>query len=215
MSEASTAKKNTIVKDALVLFAIALVLSTILGFTNELTKDRIAEQAILQKERAYAEVYPELNGGSIKNTDELTKVVEESAMVLGLSSDSTISSNNTINDILEVDDASGSLIGYVVNVTNSKGYGGDIEMAVGMTSDLKITGLSIISNSETAGLGANCTKETWRAQFAGKTIPVTYSKTGATGANEIDAISSSTFTTKAVVWGVNAALYVVQYGVMK
>lgn len=206
---------NTIVKDALVLFAIALVLSAILGFTNELTKDRIAEQKILQKERAYAEVFPDLNGGSIKNTDELTAVVADSASVLGASSDNTISSNNTINDILEVDDASGNMIGYVVNVTNSKGYGGEIEMAVGMNKDLEITGLSIISNSETAGLGANCTKEAWRSQFAGKTFQITYSKTGATGDKEIDAISSSTFTTKAVVWGVNAALYVVQTGVLK
>ena len=215
MSEATAPKKNTIVKDALVLFAIALVLSAILGFTNELTKDRIAEQKILQKERAYAEVFPDLNGGSIKNTEELTKLTEESAMVLAASSDSGISSGNTVNDILAVYDASGELIGYVADITNSKGYGGDIEMAVGMTKDFAITGLSIISNSETAGLGANCTKETWRAQFAGKSAPITYSKTGATGANEIDAISSSTFTTKAVVWGVNAAIWVVSHGLNK
>jgi electron transport complex protein RnfG len=212
MSEKKSNGGSTIIKDALILFAIALVLSAILGFTNELTKDRIAEQKILQKERAYEEVFPGLEGGSIKNTDELTALVENSTSVLALSSDTNIVEGSTINDILEVDDASGNLIGYVVNVTNSKGYGGDIEMAVGMDKDLKITGLSIISNSETAGLGANCTKETWRAQFNGKTIPITYSKTGATGANEIDAISSSTFTTKAVVWGVNSALYVIQMG---
>ena len=177
--------------------------------------DRIAEQKVLQKERAYAEVFPELNGGSIKNTDELTAIVDDSFAILSLSSDTNITEGSTINDILEVTDTAGNTIGYVVNVTNSKGYGGAIEMAVGMDTDLNITGLSIISNSETAGLGANCTKDTWRAQFNGKTIPITYSKTGAVGANEIDAISSSTFTTKAVVWGVNSALYVIQMGVKK
>ena len=215
MSEKKNNGGSTIIKDALILFAIALVLSAILGFTNELTKDRIAEQKVLQKERAYAEVFPELNGGSIKNTDELTAIVENSFAILSLSSDTNITEGSTINDILEVTDTAGNTIGYVVNVTNSKGYGGAIEMAVGMDTDLNITGLSIISNSETAGLGANCTKDTWRAQFNGKTIPITYSKTGAVGANEIDAISSSTFTTKAVVWGVNSALYVIQMGVKK
>lgn len=215
MSEKKNNGGSTIIKDTLILFAIALVLSAILGFTNELTKDRIAEQKVLQKERAYAEVFPELNGGSIKNTDELTAIVEDSFAILSLSSDTNITEGSTINDILEVTDTAGDTIGYVVNVTNSKGYGGAIEMAVGMDTDLNITGLSIISNSETAGLGANCTKDTWRAQFNGKTIPITYSKTGAVGANEIDAISSSTFTTKAVVWGVNSALYVIQMGVKK
>ena len=45
------------------------------------------------------------------------------------------------------------------------------------------------------------------SQFSGiDAEEITYSKTGATASNEIDAISSATFTTKAIVNAVNAGL---------
>jgi len=201
-------KGNTILKDALILFVISLVLSAILGFTNEITKDKIAEQAVTSKQTAYKAVFPDLGSGTIGDTD--TALLAKAAEIIAACPDANVAASSKINDVREAKDASGKVIGYAVDVTNTKGYGGDIVMAVGITTAGKITGVQIISNSETAGLGANCTKESWRGQFTGKSYPITYSKTGATGANEIDAISSATFTTKAVTWGVNAALYFVQ-----
>ena len=209
----SATKKNTILKDAIILFVIALILSALLGITNEITKDKIAEQKTLRKENAYRAVFPGMDGLSISNTDMLTQLTEASESMLAAADTAAVGEGNTINDILEVKDSSGAVIGYAVDVTNSKGYGGDIEMAVGVLNDGTITGLSIIQNSETAGLGANCTKDSWREQFAGISYPVTFTKTGETGENMVDAISSATYTTKAVTWGVNAALYVIQGGI--
>lgn len=209
----SATKKNTILKDAIILFVIALILSALLGITNEITKDKIAQEKILRKENAYRAVFPGMDGLNISNTDALTELAGNSGDLLSAADTSAVGEGSTINDILEVKDSSGAVVGYAVDVTNSKGYGGDIEMAVGVLSDGTITGLSIISNSETAGLGANCTKDSWREQFAGITYPVTYTKTGETGENMIDAISSATYTTKAVTWGVNSALYVLQSGI--
>ena len=74
-----------------------------------------------------------------------------------------------------------------------------------------MTGLSVISNSETAGLGANCSKESFTEQF--KTIDspeISFVKGGgADHVTQIDAISSATITTTAVTNTVNAALHFV------
>ena len=52
-------KIASILKDALVLCLITLVAAVLLGFVNEMTKDRIAQQKTEKKEAAYREVYPE------------------------------------------------------------------------------------------------------------------------------------------------------------
>ena len=49
------------------------------------------------------------------------------------------------------------------------GFGGEIDMMVGVDMNGAVTGIAIVSHSETASLGANCTREDFRAQFTGKT----------------------------------------------
>ena len=68
----------------------------------------------------------------------------------------------------------------------------------------------MLSNSETAGLGAKCTEEEFAGQFAGKSANgIEYVKGGGASAdNQIDAISGATITTNAVTEGVNAVLNV-------
>ena len=44
-------------------------------------------------------------------------------------------------------------VGYVVNVTSHEGYGGDIDISVGIREDGTVTGIEMLSISETAGLG--------------------------------------------------------------
>ena len=67
---------------------------------------------------------------------------------------------------------------------------------------VRLTGVAIISHSETASLGANCTREDFRAQFAGKTGELAVSKDG----GDIDALTGATVTSRAVTRAVNAAL---------
>ena len=61
---------------------------------------------------------------------------------------------------------------------------------------------AMISHSGTASLGANCTREDFRAQFAGKTGELAVSKDG----GDIDALTGATVTSRAVTRAVNAAL---------
>ena len=91
--------------------------------------------------------------------------------------------------------------GYVVRVSPN-GFGGAIDMMVGISADGTVTGVAIVSQSETASLGANCTREDFRAQFTGRSGTLAVSKDG----GEIDALTGATVTSRAVTQGVNTAL---------
>lgn len=96
--------------------------------------------------------------------------------------------------------------GYAVQVAPA-GFGGSIDMMVGVDKTGAVTGISIISHTETAGLGAVAADKTakgeaFREQFAGLSGEL------AVG-DQIDAISGATITSKAVTQGVNAALALV------
>ena len=96
--------------------------------------------------------------------------------------------------------------GYVVDVSPS-GFGGAISMMVGILPDGSVSGISIVSHTETAGLGSvaaakTAAGEAFRSQFVGLTGNVAVDKDGGT----IDSITSATITSRAVANGVNAAL---------
>ena len=96
--------------------------------------------------------------------------------------------------------------GFVVEVEPS-GFGGTITMMVGILPDGSVSGISIVSHTETAGLGSvaaakTAAGEAFRSQFVGLTGNVAVDKDGGT----IDSITSATITSRAVANGVNAAL---------
>ena len=80
---------------------------------------------------------------------------------------STEYSTVEINEVAEACDASGNVLGHVFNLTTPEGYGGDIQLTVGIRNDKTILGISFLSISETAGLGMNADTEEWKAQFRG------------------------------------------------
>jgi Predicted NADH:ubiquinone oxidoreductase, subunit RnfG len=111
-----------------------------------------------------------------------------------------------INEVMQALDASGQLIGYVITVTDHEGYGGDIQFSMGVTLDGILNGISLLSISETAGLGMKA-GDVLVPQFADKKVEsFTYTKSGSTNDSEIDAISGATITTNAIVNGVNGGL---------
>ncbi len=91
--------------------------------------------------------------------------------------------------------------GYVVRVT-ANGFGGAIDMMVGIDLEGKVTGISVISHSETASLGAECTREDFRAQFVGISEAPKVAKDG----GEIEALTGATVTSRAVANAVALAL---------
>ena len=76
---------------------------------------------------------------------------------------------------------------------------------IGIDKDGAVTGVEFLSISETAGLGMNAQKETFRDQFKGKNSEITVVKT-APGDDEIQALTGATITSNAVTKSVNTAL---------
>ena len=188
--------KSSFFKNCLALLAITLVAGFALSAVNEITKEPIA----LAEEKARSEAYQTVFSGAqfqaVENAEEL------------LSKFNTENAYCSVEDVLEAKDENGNSIGYVMSATSPSGYGGDIRVAVGISSETEeITGFSVLANSETAGLGAKCTEDFFTSQFAGKSARgISYTKTGASDNTQIDAISGATVTTNAVTEAVNCAL---------
>ena len=96
--------------------------------------------------------------------------------------------------------------GYAVQVAPA-GFDGPITMMVGIDNEGKVLGISIVSHTETAGLGAVAAAKTsagenFRAGFVGQSGSVAVTKDG----GAIDSITGATITSRAVCDGVNAAL---------
>lgn len=193
-------KKSSTLLNTVVLVVISVVAVALLAIVNQITLKPIEQADVNQKAEIYKVVYPGCD--SFSEFDNTEEMINNSASLLeekGLG-------NCKINDVLGAEDASGNIEGYIVAATSSAGYGGDVEIAIGI-KDGKITGFSSIKNSETAGLGAKCSEPEFTDQFAGKAASMlTYTKTGASSDTEIDAISGATITTNAVTQAVNAAI---------
>lgn len=91
--------------------------------------------------------------------------------------------------------------GYVVRL-NAMGFGGAIDMMVGIDLSGTVTGISVISHGETASLGAECTRADWQSQFVGTAGDLKVTKDGGT----VDALTGATVTSRAVTEAVNRAV---------
>lgn len=95
----------------------------------------------------------------------------------------------------------GKTAGYVFTVM-TKGYGGDIEMLVGLNKDNTVSGIEILKHSETPGLGEKAKSDpSFAAQFKGLSTEAPL----AVGSN-VDAIGGATITSSAVTTGVNTSI---------
>lgn len=196
--------KNTIIKDAMILTLITLVAGGVLGLVYEITKDPIAKQQEMAKQEAYKSVF--------EDADSFEVCVEEGDGELAAYLVENGFEAQTINEVMEAKDASGETLGYAINLTTSEGYGGDITFSMGVRADGTLNGISILTISETAGLGMNATKDEFKNQFQDKQAEAfEVTKTGAAADNQINAISGATITSNAVTKGVNSGLCAFQY----
>lgn len=178
-----------ILRLTLTLLLICAVVATALAGVNVITKDKIAAIQAKKTQKAIQAVLPGVNGvKEVPFTDATGLVTKVYKSDMSLSSDSD------------------SAFGYAVEVT-PVGFGGTITMMVGISGDGKVLGISIISHSETPGLGAVAAANTdkgvsFRQQFQGLIAGITIGD----GQNQVDALSGATISSKAIVDGVNAAL---------
>ena len=171
-----------IIRLTVTLLAICAVVAAVLAGVNMITRDAIAANQEQKTQTALAAVLPE--AGNLEKVE--------------LTGDAGIVSE------VYTDGES-----YAVKVLPS-GFDGTVTMMVGI-SEGKVTGISVISHTETPGLGAvaaaqNAKGEAFRGQFVGQSGELSVG-------DQIDAMSGATITSNAVVTGVNAALsYVANLG---
>ncbi len=187
---------KSMIKNALILFAITLVAGVLLGIVYQVTKDPIAYQEKLAQDQANQSVF------AAASTFE-DAALDESGAAAAVADHAGV----TIESVKTAMDSAGTALGYVIQV-KSKGYGDFITYTVGITNEGNVNGISIISIAETPGLGMNADKVIV-PQFVDKAATqFTVAKSGQlTDANtQIEAISGATITSKAVTEGVNAAV---------
>ena len=173
-----------ILKLGVTLFAICAVAALVLGVTNNITAPVIEERNIQASNEARKIVLSEAD--EFKELD-------------GMNSDIVLEVYEGIKD--------GQVIGYTIK-TSSKGYGGAIELMVGISKDGKITGVEIGNHSETPGLGSKATEPMFKNQYVDKDVlnSLLVVKGSTNNDNEISAISGATITSNGVTNGVNAAM---------
>jgi electron transport complex protein RnfG len=193
-------KKSNIFLNTLVLVVVTVVAIALLAIVNQITAQPIAQAEANAKVEVYRAVYPDANSFvEIDGADDMLSSISPVLASNGLSGCS-------VNEVLAVENSSNQQEGYVISATSPNGYGGDVQIAIGI-KDGKLTGFSSVSNSETAGLGSKCSDEEFTQQFVGKPVSIlTYTKTGASLDTEIDAISGATITTNAVTEATNSAI---------
>ena len=188
-----------LLKNTLILLIITVAAGGILGFVYDNTKDIIAQREADAKKAAYKDVFD-----SADDFESMELIVDENVRE---AMNEAGFEKEEITELIEAVDASGNSLGYVFTIVSHEGYGGDITFTLGVSNDGTVNGISILSISETAGLGMEAEK-VLKPQFDNKQVTgFVYTKTGAVNDNEIDAISGATITTNAVTNGVNLGLY--------
>ena len=178
-----------ILKNTAVLLAITLVAVTALAFVYELTKEPIARAEQQAKAEAYGAVYAQAASFD---------TVEGAAGRLSAFNASR-TDGSSVEECLAACDANGNVLGYVLTAASSKGYGGEIRLALGIDRSGTVVGYAVLSHSESPGFGANCENEDVRRQFIGMTA-----------AEKVDGIAGATYTTKALRAAAQAALDLVR-----
>lgn len=176
--------KNDILRLGLILFLITAIAAFLLGVVNEVTSPVIKEQIEQANNQARQTILPQADSFEILEKDFGPDVEEVFKGV-----------------------ANGNIVGYTIK-TMPKGYGGPIEVTTGITIDGKISGVSIGVMTETPGLGAKITEQSYLDQYVGKSVEsfISVIKSGLPSDDEIVSISGATITSDAVTNGVNESI---------
>lgn len=174
------AAQSTLKNMALCLTLVCLICSAVLGVAYAVTLEPVRAAQVAKTNKAIAKVLPEFSGD----------VTEQSVTFEGVEYTYYKTSS-----------------GYaIISVTN--GFGGALSVMVGITSDGKVYNTSVISHSETPGLGAKCqSDEGFLSQFRGldpASARLAVTKDG----GDIDAITASTITSRAYTLAVANAVKV-------
>jgi len=186
-----------IIKLTVTLFVTCVIVAACLGGVNAITEDKIAaanwEKTVAAMKAVVADPDNTTFSEAMDLTDEMTAAA----------------GSVTLDSVYEAQ-VNSAAAGYAIKVVAS-GSQGLIEMMVGVDGEGVVTGVSIVKNAETSGIGSKVMTNMPTAngvgvlsQFEGKSAA---DGTLTVGSN-VDAITGATVSTRGVTSGVNAALAV-------
>ncbi|MDP6490917.1 MAG: RnfABCDGE type electron transport complex subunit G [Kiritimatiellia bacterium] len=172
-------------KLVVVLTLICTVGGALLAVVHDVTAAPIAAAAVKEKNDAIMQVLPECD-------------------------------NNPGEDVVTVDAdgqtwtfyvarKAGAFVGAAFEAVSNQGYGGDIVIMVGVNAEGSVQAIEVLAHKETPGLGAWISGESFRGQFAGRSIAETKWAVAKDG-GDIDQITAATISSRAVTQAVKAGL---------
>ncbi|MBO4568276.1 MAG: RnfABCDGE type electron transport complex subunit G [Bacteroidales bacterium] len=167
-------KESTLTNMLIALMVITIVSGGVLGFIYGLTKpaiDKVEEN---------------------KNIKAINEVLKTDVAIA--TTESVVIEDLTYNLAY---DAEGNFIGAAVKTYSKNGFGGKIELMVGMLADGVINKVSVLSQAETPGLGANMVNDKFKGQFDGKD-PKNFKLMVKKDGGDVDAITAATISSRAV-----------------
>ena len=179
MSNASSKNSNSstfeLIRPVIVLVAICIVASALLGYVHAVTAPVAEANAAEKAQEIYASLVPEAK-----------EFVEVECGVDGCTA------------ALEARDGAGQVVAYVI-VAQSKGYGGQVPIAVAFDAAGSVKSITAMSNDETPGLGTKIAQESYIGQYVGK-------EAAPLEASDVDLISGATISSKAALSAFNIAV---------
>ena len=163
------------IRPVVVLVVICMVAGTLLGFVHEMTDPVAQANAEAKAQETYAQLVPEAK-----------EFVPVDCTVEGCT------------DALEARDAAGGVVAYVI-VAQSKGYGGQVPIAVAFDPTGTVKSITAMSNEETPGLGTKIADDSYIGQYVGR-------QAEPTEAADVDLISGATISSKAALAAFNTAV---------
>ena len=163
------------IRPVLVLVTICIVAGALLGLVHDITAPIAEANAQKKSLEIYAQLMPEA-----ATFEPLECTVDG------------------CTDALDARDAAGESIGTII-VAQSKGYGGQVPIAVAFTPDGTVASITAMANDETPGLGTKIANDSYIGQYVGL-------QAAPTDAGTIDLISGATISSKAALAAFNIAV---------
>jgi len=169
--------KKEFIKLSVVLCLITLVAAFVLAGVNAITAPAIARAEKEATETAMKNLLPDAEEFEASENDENLSIARKD----------------------------GQIIGFCAKVS-ANGYGGAVVMMIGVDKEMNVQGIEILSQSETAGLGAKITEDKFRSQFAGKSLAgLKLVKKPTASPQEFEAVTGATISSRAVENGIAQA----------
>jgi electron transport complex protein RnfG len=180
----STKKEDSVFKMVVVLTLACLISGIALAYTYSITKERIIAAEASARLSSVRTVLPPFDG----EPKELTLSVDG------------------VSQTFFVGEKEGALVGVAI-ATKAIGYGGDVNILVGINPEGAITGMALLQHQETPGLGTKAGEPKFMSQFFGKKLTdVSDSIEVTKDGGSIDAVTAATITSRAVAKAATEAL---------